>query len=80
MNQQEVEVITRLLELLYVFEHKTQYLLIRAPYTCIVVFWRISNTPPMVSQSQITRNTPTFCIAAIFVKYRYTAAVGCYNS
>ena len=25
------------------FEHKTQYLLIRAPYTRIVVFWHISN-------------------------------------
>ena len=54
------------------FEHKTQYLLIRAPYTRIVVFWYISNIPPMVSQSQISCNTPTFCIAAIFVKYCYT--------
>ena len=27
------------------FEHKTQYLLIRAPYTRIVVFWHISNIP-----------------------------------
>ena len=25
------------------FEHKTQYLLIHAPYTRIVVFWHISN-------------------------------------
>ena len=31
------------------FEHKTQYLLIRAPYTHIVVFWHISNIPPMIS-------------------------------
>ena len=54
------------------FEHKTQYLLIRAPYTLIVVFWYISNIPPMVSQSQISCNTHTFCIAAIFVKYCYT--------
>ena len=54
------------------FEHKTQYLLIRAPYTRIVVFWHISNIPPMISQSQISCNTPTFCIAAIFVKYCYT--------
>ena len=51
------------------FEHKTQYLLIRAPYTRIVVFWHISN---MISQSQISCNTPTFNIAAIFVKYCYT--------
>ena len=28
------------------FEHKTRYLLIRAPYTRIVVFSHISNTPP----------------------------------
>ena len=51
------------------FEHKTQYLFIRAPYTRLVVFWHISNIPPMISQSQITCNNPTFYIAAIFVKY-----------
>ena len=54
------------------FEHKTQYILILAPYTRIVVFWHISNIPPMISQSQITCNTPTFYIAAILVKYCYT--------
>ena len=54
------------------FEHKTQYILIHAPYTRIVVFWHISNIPPMISQSQISCNTPTFYIAAIFVKYCYT--------
>ena len=54
------------------FEHKTQYLLIRAPYTRIVVFWHISKIPPMISPSQISCNTPTFYIAAIFVKYCYT--------
>ena len=54
------------------FEHKTQYLLIRVPYTPIVVFWHISNIPPMISQSQINCNCPTFYIAAIFVKYCYT--------
>ena len=27
------------------FEHKTQYLLIHAPFTRIVVFWHIGNTP-----------------------------------
>ena len=54
------------------FEHKTQYLLIRAPYTLIVVFWHISKIPPMIGQSQISCNTPTFCIATIFVKYCYT--------
>ena len=54
------------------FEHKTLYLLIRAPYTRIVVFWHISNIPPMISQGQISCNTPTFYTAAIFVKYCYT--------
>ena len=54
------------------FEHKTQYLLIRAPYTRIVVFWHISNIHPMISQSQISCNNPTFYITAIFVKYCYT--------
>ena len=54
------------------FEHKTQYLLIRAPYTRIVVFWHISKIPTMIGQSQISCNTPTFCIATIFVKYCYT--------
>ena len=54
------------------FEHKTQYLLIRAPYTRIVVFWHISNIPPMNSQSQISCNTPTLYIAAIFVRNCYT--------
>ena len=53
------------------FEHKTQYLLIRAPYTRIVVFWHISKIPPWLG-SQISCNTPTFCIATIFVKYCYT--------
>ena len=51
------------------FEQKTQYLLIHAPYTRIVVFWHISNIPPMILQSQISCNTPTFYITAIFVKY-----------
>ena len=54
------------------FEHKTQHLLIRAPYTRIVVFWHISKIRPMIDQSQISCNTPTFCIATIFVKYCYT--------
>ena len=54
------------------FEHKTQYLLIRAPYTRIVVFWHISKIPPMIGQSQISCNNPTFCIATKFVKYCYT--------
>ena len=54
------------------FEHKTQYLLTRAPYTRIMVFWHISKIPPTIGQSQISYNTPTFCIPTIFVKYCYT--------
>ena len=59
-------------KLLYVFEHKTKYVLIHAPHTRIVVFWHISNIPPMILESQICCNTARFYIAAIFVKYCYT--------
>ena len=59
-------------QILQVFEHKTKYVLIRGPYTGIVVFWHISNMPPVISESQIGCNIATFCIAAIFVKYCYT--------
>ena len=41
------------LELLYVFEHKTQYLLIRAPYTRIVVCGNIS-TPNDFAKSNLS--------------------------
>ena len=59
-------------KLLHVFEHKMKYVLIHAPYTRIVIFWHISNIPPMISESQICCNIATFCIIAIFVKYCYT--------
>ena len=36
-------------KVLYVFEHKTQNILIYAPFTRIVVFWHIDNVPPMIS-------------------------------
>ena len=36
---------SRLSDVLYVFEHETQYLLIHTPETRIVVFWDIINTP-----------------------------------
>ena len=39
----------QLCKVLYVFEHKAQYLLIHAPFTRIVVFWHIGNVPPMIS-------------------------------
>ena len=34
---------------LYVFEHKTQYILKHAPHTRTVAFWHISNIPPRIS-------------------------------
>ena len=33
----------------HVFEHQMQYLLIHAPFNRTVVFWHISNVPPMIS-------------------------------
>ena len=40
----------QLCEVLYVFEQKkTQYLLIHAQFTRIVIFWHIGNVPPMIS-------------------------------
>ena len=39
----------QLCKVLYVFQHKTQYPLIHAPFTRIVVFWHIDNVPPMIT-------------------------------
>ena len=39
----------QLCKVLIVFEHKTQYLLIHAPFTRIVVFKHIGNVSPMIS-------------------------------
>ena len=39
----------QLCKVLYVFEQKTQYLLIHAQFTHIVIFWHIGNVPPMIS-------------------------------
>ena len=66
----------QLCNVLYVFEHKRQYILIHAPFTRIVVFWHIGNVPPVISYRQICCNTATFCIAVIFVKYCYTTGSG----
>ena len=65
----------QLCKVLYVFEHKMQYLLIHAPFTHIVVFWHNSNVPQWF-RSQICCITAMFCIAAIFVKYCYTTGSG----
>ena len=66
----------QLCKVLYVFEHKTQYLLIHSPFTHIMVFWHIGNIDPMMLYSQICYNTATVCIAAVFVKYCYTTGSG----
>ena len=42
------------------FEHKTQYLLIRAPYTRIVLFWHISNIPPWFHRVKLVVIPPSF--------------------
>ena len=39
----------QLCKVLYVLEHKTQYILIHAPFTRIVIFWHIGYVPPMIS-------------------------------
>ena len=44
-RREPVGIYRRPLELPYVFEQKTQYILIHAPYTRMVVFWHISNIP-----------------------------------
>ena len=36
-------------KVLYGFEHKTQYLLIHAPHTRMVMFWHVSNMHPYIS-------------------------------
>ena len=38
----------QLCKVLYVFEHKMQYILIHAPFTRIVAVWHIGNLPPMI--------------------------------
>ena len=50
----------QLCKVLYVFEHKTQDLLIHAPFTRIVLSWHICNVPRMISWSQICCNTAKF--------------------
>ena len=39
----------RLLNMLYVFEHKTKYILIHVAHTHTVAFWKISKIPPRIS-------------------------------
>ena len=62
------------------FEHKTQYLLIRAPYTRIVVFWHISNIPPWFRRVKLVVIPPRFILQQYLWNIAIQPAVGCYNS
>ena len=50
--REPAEKLWQLYKVLYVFEHKTQYLLIHAPFTRIVVFWHIGNVR-MVKRTRV---------------------------
>ena len=43
------EVMTTVQGVIYVFEQKTQYLLIHVPFSRMMVFRHIGNVPPMIS-------------------------------
>ena len=43
--------------MVYVFEYKTQWILIHAPYTHIVVFYHISNISLIISSNHICCET-----------------------
>ena len=62
------------------FEHKKQYLLIRAPHTRIVVFWHISNIPPWFRRVKLVVIPPRFTKQQYLWDIVIQPAVGCYNS
>ena len=62
------------------FEHKTQYLLIRAPYTRIVVFWHISNIAPWFRRVKLVVIPPRVILQQYLWDIVIRPAVGCYNS
>ena len=62
------------------FEHKTQYLLIRAPYTHIVVFWHISKIAPMIGRVKLVVIPPCFVKQLYLWNIAIQLAVGFYNS
>ena len=71
----------QLCKVLYVFEHKMQYLLIHAPYTRIAFFFYTSATNP-----QRFRRVKFVLIPICFVQHQYLWNIaiqlvdGCYNS
>ena len=48
-SREPVGKLWQMCKVLYVFEQKTQYLLIHAQFTRIVILWHIGNVPPMIS-------------------------------
>ena len=62
------------------FEHKTQYLLIRAPYTRIVVVWHISNILPWLRRGKLVVIPPRFIQQQYLRNIAIQPANGCYNS
>ena len=62
------------------FEHKTQYLLICAPYNPIVVFWHISNIPQWFRRAKLFVIPPRFAKQQYLWNIAIQPAVGCYNS
>ena len=62
------------------FEHKTQYILIHAPYTRIVVFWHINNIPPWFRRVKLVVIPPRFIKQQYLWNIAVQPAVGCYNS
>ena len=61
-------------------EHKTKYLIIRAPYTRIVVFWHISNIPPWFRRVKLVVIPRRFIQQQFLRNIAIQPAVRCYNS
>ena len=59
----------RLPYMLYVFEYKTQYILVHTPYIPASWYFDISIICPHRCRRVIFYDEPMFCIIAIFVKY-----------
>ena len=70
----------QLSKVMYVFENKAQYLLIRAPFARIVVFWHIGNAPQWSRRVKYVVIPPRFVWQQYLWNIAIQPAVGCYNS
>ena len=71
----------KVLYMLYAFEHKTQYLLFHAPFTCIVIFWHIGNMyPKWFRRVKFVVIPPCIVLQQYLWNIAIQPAVGCYNS